>query len=138
MVGGCGRPGASHGVLAFSLRSPLTEPSPDVAYWPSLCENSRFEFLRSFFWKVLPHFVLGLLDLLNPFHLYRTIFSKMKRLKRFHTGWARCGGSRQCGRMSAMEGEADGRRTRTGPARLKGQKAKQSYAIAMKDAPRSV
>jgi hypothetical protein len=26
MVGGCGRPGASRGVLSFSLRSPLTEP----------------------------------------------------------------------------------------------------------------
>jgi hypothetical protein len=26
MVGGCGRPSASRGVLSFSLRSPLTEP----------------------------------------------------------------------------------------------------------------
>src|SRR5437660_56239 len=36
MVGGCGRPGASRGVLSFSLRSPLTEPPSviDVAYWP--------------------------------------------------------------------------------------------------------
>jgi len=35
MVGGCRRPGASRGVLAFSLRSPLTEPPSviDVAYW---------------------------------------------------------------------------------------------------------
>jgi hypothetical protein len=34
MVGGCGRPGASRGVLCFSSRSPLTEPpSIDVAYW---------------------------------------------------------------------------------------------------------
>jgi hypothetical protein len=34
-VGGCGRPGASRGVLSFSLRSALTEtPSViDVAYW---------------------------------------------------------------------------------------------------------
>ena len=34
-VGGCGRPGASRGVLSFSLRSPLTEPPSviDVAYW---------------------------------------------------------------------------------------------------------
>ena len=33
--GGCGRPGASRGVLSFSLRSPLTEPPSviDVAYW---------------------------------------------------------------------------------------------------------
>ena len=36
IMGGCGRPGASHGVLSFSLRSPLTEPPSviDVAYWP--------------------------------------------------------------------------------------------------------
>src|SRR5260370_30223887 len=36
MVGGCGRPGASRGVLSYSLRSPLTEPPSviDVAYWP--------------------------------------------------------------------------------------------------------
>jgi hypothetical protein len=36
MVGGCGRPGASRGVLSFSLRSPLTEPPSmiDVAHWP--------------------------------------------------------------------------------------------------------
>src|SRR6476661_1127817 len=36
MVGGFGRPGASRGVLSFSLRSPLTEPpcAIDVAYWP--------------------------------------------------------------------------------------------------------
>jgi len=35
MVGGCGRPSASRGVLSFSLRSPLTEPPSviDVAYW---------------------------------------------------------------------------------------------------------
>ena len=34
MVGGCGRPGASRGVLSFSLLSPLTEPPSaiDVAY----------------------------------------------------------------------------------------------------------
>jgi hypothetical protein len=34
-VGGCGRPGASRGVLSFSLRSPLTKPPSviDVAYW---------------------------------------------------------------------------------------------------------
>ena len=33
---GCGRPGASRGVLSFSSRSPLTEPPSviDVAYWP--------------------------------------------------------------------------------------------------------
>src|SRR6266566_3919222 len=39
MVGGCGRPGASRGVLSFSLRSPLTEPPSviDVAY----CEGLR-------------------------------------------------------------------------------------------------
>src|SRR6185436_7586215 len=38
MVGGCGRPGASRGVLSFSLRSPLTEPLSviDVAYWRTL------------------------------------------------------------------------------------------------------
>src|SRR4051812_11146313 len=36
MVGGCGRPGASRGVLSFSLRSPPTEPPSviDFAYWP--------------------------------------------------------------------------------------------------------
>jgi len=36
VVGGCGRPGASRGVISFSLRSLLTEPSSviDVAYWP--------------------------------------------------------------------------------------------------------
>src|SRR5689334_6742052 len=41
-VGGCGRPGASRGVLSFSLRSLLTEPPSviDVAYWPSLFSNS--------------------------------------------------------------------------------------------------
>jgi Histidine kinase-, DNA gyrase B-, and HSP90-like ATPase len=35
IVGGCARPGASRGVLSFSLRSPLTKPSSviDVAYW---------------------------------------------------------------------------------------------------------
>src|SRR6266511_4190153 len=35
MVGGCGRSGASRGVLSFSLRSPLTDPPSviDVAYW---------------------------------------------------------------------------------------------------------
>jgi putative ABC transport system substrate-binding protein len=36
LLAGCGRPGASRGVLSFSLRSPLTEPPSaiDVAYWP--------------------------------------------------------------------------------------------------------
>src|SRR6476659_5948285 len=45
MVGGCGRPGASRGVLSFSLRSPLTEPPSviDVAYWPiaTYCAAAR-------------------------------------------------------------------------------------------------
>src|ERR1700739_2553741 len=42
MVGGCGRPGASRGVLSFSLRSPLTEPPSviDVAYWQHLAGRS--------------------------------------------------------------------------------------------------
>ena len=45
MVGGCGRPIASRGVLSFSLRSPLTEPpSVDVAYWriaaPDVCDGT--------------------------------------------------------------------------------------------------
>jgi hypothetical protein len=48
MVGGCGRPGASRGVLSFNLRSPLTEPlsAIDVAYWRFLdlttSSNVRF------------------------------------------------------------------------------------------------
>jgi hypothetical protein len=66
--------------------------------------------LRSLYWKVLPHFVLGLLDLVNPFHLCRTIFSKMQRVERFHTAWAPTGGSRQRNMMPAIGVEADGRR----------------------------
>jgi hypothetical protein len=50
IVGGCGRPGASRGVLSFSLRSPLTEPPSviDVAYWPItdvLAAGSKVRFL---------------------------------------------------------------------------------------------
>src|ERR1700728_389525 len=43
MVGGSGRPGASLGVLSFSLRSPLIEPSSviDVAYWPIVLQVAR-------------------------------------------------------------------------------------------------
>jgi hypothetical protein len=43
-VGGCGRPGASRGVLSFSLRSPLTKPPSviDVAYCQVLLKNSKF------------------------------------------------------------------------------------------------
>src|SRR5258706_15504808 len=46
----CGRPGASRGVLSFSLRSPLTEPPSviDVAYWhqtdmPTVFRDVRFQ-----------------------------------------------------------------------------------------------
>src|SRR5712672_31481 len=45
MVGGCGRPGASRGVLSFSLRSPLTEPPSviGVGYWQILLQKSKIE-----------------------------------------------------------------------------------------------
>jgi hypothetical protein len=44
MVGGCGRPAASRGVLSFSLRSTKTEPPSviDVAYYQILLKNSKF------------------------------------------------------------------------------------------------
>src|SRR6202040_4089057 len=44
MVGGCGRPAASRGVLSFSLRSPLSEPLSviDVAHCSILLKNLKF------------------------------------------------------------------------------------------------
>jgi hypothetical protein len=49
MVGGCGRRGASRGVLSFSLRSPLTQPSSviDVAYWHTAAVIRRWSWCVS-------------------------------------------------------------------------------------------
>ena len=49
MVGGCGRQGASLGVLSFSLRSLLTEPPSviDVAYWHEVDLWAVLENVRS-------------------------------------------------------------------------------------------
>jgi hypothetical protein len=58
----------------------------------SLRENFRFEFC-AVFWKIISHFALALLDLVNPFHLCRTISPQMKRVNRFHAAWVRCGGA---------------------------------------------
>ena len=70
MVGGCGRSGASRGVLSFSLRSPLTEPPSvidvDVAFWhiaaPDVCDGtsavgeSRHRIPRRIRWSTLLNF----------------------------------------------------------------------------------